>query len=55
MTFEKWKIEVIRLCLAEGWSEDAISSFDWDAWKEMQFDEGLSPREAVDYEIEAGL
>ena len=43
--FEEYKAEVQLIMRIAGWSDGAIKTIDWNAWKESHFDEGETPAE----------
>jgi hypothetical protein len=45
--FEIWKEQVKKICSAHGYKPMAIASFDWSAWREAYYNEGLSAEDAV--------
>lgn len=51
MTWQAWRCTVYELLRYNcGWSQVALDSMDWDAWR-VSYNEGLTPEEAVHEEV----
>ncbi len=56
MEWEDWKRGIIKLHKEElEYSDTAIRRIDWEAWFKEAYNDGDTPREAFDYNMECAL